>query len=273
MSLSVTIAARNEEANIARCLDAVKWADEIVVVDDMSTDRTAEICRQHGVMLLQNDSRGGFHANKNLAIERASGDWILTLDADEVVSPELADEIRRAVQSGGFPAYCVNRMNFFLGRWIRGCGWYPDRIIRLFRKGATRWPLQIIADDTPRPPAQGGVGFLEQPLLHYSYVSFDQYLEKFGRYTTLLCRQYESKGRRLRPRAFPYYFVIRPALIFMRKYFWLMGFRDGFRGLFISLSAASAEFVAYAKLWELQYGAAGNPDEACGRTSAGKDAR
>lgn len=252
MTLSVTIAAKNEEKNIGRCLDAVRWADEAVVVDDLSTDRTADICRRHGAVLIQHDSAGYFHANKNLAIERARGEWILSLDADEVVSPELAGEIRETVKTGRAAAYYISRRNYFLGRWVRGCGWYPDRSIRLFRKGATSWPVRIIVNDTPPPPEAGEVGSLAGPLLHYSYESIDQYLEKFGRYTTVLCRQYHASGRHLKPHTLAYIFAIRPVLIFLRKYFWLMGFRDGFRGLFISLSAAAADFVAHAKLWEMQ---------------------
>lgn len=252
MKLSVTIAVRNEENNMRRFLDAVKWADEIVVVDDMSSDKTAEICKEYDVVFSRNDSHGSFHGNKNLAIEQATGDWILSLDADEVVSPELADEIRQAINSDDIVAYYLNRKNYFLGKWIQGCGWYPDRIIRLFRKGVTQWPLQLIANDTPKAPETGRVGYLKNPFLHYSYVSFDQYLEKFGRYTSALCRQYSAQGKRLKWYSFPAVFVFRPTLIFLRKYFFLKGFRDGFRGLFISFSAAAAEFVAYAKLWELQ---------------------
>lgn len=250
MRLSVTIAAKNEENNLRRCLDSVKWADEIVVVDDMSSDRTAEICREYDVVFLANDSQGDFHKNKNLAIEKATGEWILSLDADEVISPELADEIRQAVESDAMIAYYLNRRNFFLGKWIKGCGWYPDYIIRLFRKGVTKWPLEI--HDTPKVQQEARPGYLKNPFLHYSYVSLDQYLEKFSRYTSALCREYYAQGKRLKRYSFPAVFVVRPAFIFLRKYFLLKGFKDGFRGLFISFSAASTEFVAHAKLWELQ---------------------
>ena len=250
MRLSVTIAAKNEENNLRRCLNAVKWADEIVVVDDMSSDKTAEICNEYNTVFSRNDSHGDFHKNKNLAIEKATGEWILSLDADEVITPELADEIREVIKSETMIAYYLNRRNFFLGKWIRGCGWYPDHIIRLFRKGVTRWPWQI--HDIPKVKEKNRVGYLKNPLLHYSYVSLDQYLEKFSRYTSRVGLEYYAQGKRLKWYSFPAVFVIRPALIFLRKYFFLKGFRDGFRGLFISFSAASTEFVAYAKLWELQ---------------------
>jgi len=250
MKLSVTFAARNEESTLRRCQDAVRWADEIVVVDDMSSDKTAEICNEYNTVFLRNASRGSINRNKNLAIDKATGEWILSLDADEVVSPELADEIRQAIKSDRMIAYHLSRKNFFLGKWIRGCGWYPDQIIRLFRKGVTRWPWQI--HDVPIVQEKNRIGYLENPLLHYSYVSLDQYLEKFSHYTSRICLEYHAQGKRLKWYSFPVVFVIRPAFILLRKYFLMQGFRDGFRGLFISFSAAATEFVAYAKLWELQ---------------------
>ena len=141
--LSVTLATLNEAEHLDACLRAVSWADEIVVVDDGSTDGTVEVARQHTDRVIVRPSHGNFHANKNLAIQTATGNWILSLDADEIVPPELGAEIRAAIEVTRHAAFRLGRRNYFLGRWIRHGGWYPDRIIRLFRRGITEWPLEI----------------------------------------------------------------------------------------------------------------------------------
>lgn len=251
--LSVVIAAKNEEKNIRECLESVKWADEIVIVDDVSTDRTVEICRGYTQKIFIQDSGGDFHKNKNLAIEKAGGDWILSLDADEVITPELAYEIKEAIKNEKLLGYYINRKNLFLGKWIRGCGWYPDYIIRLFRKGTAKWPL--LAEDfhgTPQITDKKRVGYLKNPFLHYSYNTLNQYFEKFNLYTSCLAKQEYIHGLRLSKNNFFACFIIKPIFLFLRKYFLWKGFRDGFRGLFISLSSALVIFVSYAKLWEKQ---------------------
>ena len=250
MKLSVVVITKNEEENIRDCLESVKWADEIVVVDDMSTDRTVEICRKYTKKIFPNNSGGSFHKNKNLGIEKATGDWILSLDADEIISPELAREIKKAISNPEKIGYCLRRKNYFLGRWIRGCGWWPDRIIRLFKKGVTRWPLDI--HNTPRIEEKNKVGYLRNFLIHYTYQNFDQYFEKFNRYTSRLAHEEYEKGIRIGKRNFFIYFMLKPLFWFLRKYLLWKGFRDGFRGLFISLSSALVIFTTYAKLWEKQ---------------------
>lgn len=252
--LSVVIAARNEEKNIRACLEAVKWAGEIVVVDDLSTDRTVEICREYGAKILVNDARGSFHKNKNLGLESASGEWLLSLDADEVVSPGLRDELTARLSSdlSGLDGFYLLRDNYFLGKRITGCGWSSDYILRLFRKGAAEWPLEI--HDVPRISDATRTARLENPLIHHSYYSLDQYFEKFNRYTTRLAVEEGEKGVRVGGADFLLFFLLKPVFWFTRKYFFQKGFMDGFRGLFIALSSALVIFVTYAKLWEKQRG-------------------
>ncbi len=248
--LSVVIITKNEEENIGDCLESVKWVDEIIVVDDMSRDRTVETCKGYTEKVFLNDSQGSFHKNKNLGIEKATGDWILSLDADERLSPESAKEIKAAINNPEKIGYYLPRKNYFLGKWIRGCGWWPDRIIRLFKKGVTKWPLNI--HDTPKIEERNKVGYLRKPLIHYTYRSLNQYFEKFNRYTLRLAQEEYEKGIRINKRNFFIYFGVKPSFWFLRKYLLWKGFRDGFRGFFISLSSALTIFTTYAKLWEKQ---------------------
>jgi glycosyltransferase involved in cell wall biosynthesis len=247
--VSVTLATLNEAAHLDACLRAVAWADEIVVVDDGSTDGTVELTRRYTDRVAVRPSHGNFHANKNLAIEMATGDWILSLDADEVVPPDLAAEIRAVIKATPHAAYRVGRRNYFLGRWIRHGGWYPDRIIRLFRKGVTQWPLEVHWVPQVSPPAT--VGELRAELAHYSYRSLEQYFEKFNRYTTKLAREARGHGRTPGLRSVVTELLLRPPAWFAYKYVALGGFRDGIPGLFIALSSALTIMVAYFKLWEM----------------------
>lgn len=250
--LSVVIAAKNEEKKIRACLESVKWADEIVVVDDLSGDRTVEICREYGAVIISNDAGGSFHVNKNLGLEKAAGPWILSLDADETVSPGLRGEIeaRLASDPAGIDGFSVPRDNYFLGKRIAGCGWSPDHILRLFRKGAAKWPLDI--HDVPGLADRSRAARLESPLIHKSYDSLAQYFEKFNRYTTKLAREEREKGVRVGPWTFLSCFLLKPLFWSLRKYLLQKGFMDGFRGFFISFSSGLVIFVTYAKLWEIQ---------------------
>lgn len=248
--LSVVVATKNEQECIASCLESIKWADEIIIVDDMSTDRTAQICREYTKKIFFNDSRGSFHENKNLAIDKATGDWILALDADEIVGPELAKEIKEVMVSPEKIGYYIPRKNYFLDRWIRGCGWWPCLIIRLFKKGATRWPLDT--HSWPEIEGKEKVGCLRNPLIHYSYRDLNQYFNKFNFYTSRLARDKYEEGIRVNRENFLVHFLIKPLFWFFRKYILWTGFRDGFRGFFISFSSALVIFVTYAKLWERQ---------------------
>ena len=249
-TISAVIATKNEEQNIRACLESLKWADEIVVVDDASNDRTVEICREYTSDILINNSRGSFHVNKNLGIDRSNGDWVLSMDSDERVTAELAFEIKDVINRTEKVGFYIGRKNYFLGKWIKGCGWYPDYIIRLFRKGITRWPLEI--HDVPNIEEKDKVGYLCNPMTHISYRNLEQYLDKFGRYTTRLAHEEYEKGIRARRSNFVNLFLIKPSYWLFRKYLLQQGYNDGFRGFFISVGSALTILITYAKLWEMQ---------------------
>lgn len=250
--LSVTLATLNEAANLETCLRAVRWADEIVVVDDGSTDGTPELARHYTDEVIVRPSHGNFHANKNLAIQRARGDWILSLDADEIVPSDLGAEIRAVIQGTPHAAFQVGRRNHFLGRWIRHAGWYPDRIIRLFRKGITQWPLEV--HDVPQVAPPATVGQLRGELVHLSYRTLDQYFEKFNRYTTKLAQEAHHRGEVPTLGRAATELLIRPPAWFLYKYLVRGGFRDGVPGLFIAGSSALTIMVTFFRLWELHHG-------------------
>jgi glycosyltransferase involved in cell wall biosynthesis len=248
--ISVVLATLNEACNLEACLTSVRWADEIIVVDDGSTDGTPEIATRFTDKVVVKPSGGKFHANQNQAIQMATHEWILSLDADEVVPADLGAEIRQVIKDTPCAAFRVGRRNHFLGRWIRHGGWYPDRVIRLFRKGATQWPMELHSE--PPVPSPGTVGDLNIELLHYSYRSFDQYFEKFNRFTNMLAREAYERGDATGLRDAVVNLVVRPAAWFLYKYIRRGGFLDGLRGFFIALSSALVIQVTYCKLWELR---------------------
>jgi len=249
--LSLTIATKNESENIEKCISSVPFVDEIIVVDDCSTDDTVQKAIDLGARVITRESKGSFHENKNLAIQEAKGDWILSLDADEFVTEELALSMSTALSNPDFDGYLVDRHNFFLGRWIRGCGWYPDYILRLFRKGTAWWPLEI--HDTPKlQKGNAYAGMLEGPLIHFSYKDLDQYFDKFNRYTSRLAVEYAQKQVSMRGLHVPLNLLLRPSYWFLQKYLLKAGFRDGLPGFFISFSSALTIFVSHLKLWHAQ---------------------
>lgn len=242
--LSVVIIAFNEEANIRRCLESVKWADEIVLVDSASTDQTLEIAGEYGVIVHRPDWRG-FGPAKREGVAKANGDWILSIDADEEVTPELAKEIRAAVEAeAGLSGFAMPRRTQFLGRWIYHCGWYPDPVLRLFRKADGNF------DEAPvheRVVLKGSVGRLKYDLLHYSYPTLDSYFTKFNRYTTLAAEAAFERGRR----AGAWDITVRPLACFLKHYFLKRGFLDGLEGLIISVLSSCHVLTKYAKLRDL----------------------
>jgi len=241
--LSVVVVSYNEEANLGKCLSSVSWADEIVVVDSFSQDRTVEIARRFTDRVFQHPWLG-YGKQKNLALDRATFPWVLSLDADEVVSPELAQEIRSVlggeIQVSGF---ALPRMTWYLGRFLRHC-WYPDYKVRLFRKDRARWKEQDVHETVL---LDGPCGRLRHPLFHYSFRSVHAHLEALQRYTSLSARQDRLQGRR-----FPMHRLLgSPWVMFLKLYVLKRGFLDGVPGLIASVLSAFHEFVKYAKLYEL----------------------
>lgn len=247
--VSILILARNEERHIERCLERHAWADELVVVDTGSTDRTVELARKHTSSVYQSDMGRGFAFVRNLGTEKAKHDWIFKLDVDEEVSVPLREELKEIpAQEEGIDAYSAVDRIFFNGRWIKGCGWYPRHQIRLFNRTKGRW-AGIVHES---PVVQGRVKALKNHVNHYSYRDIAHYFQKFNLYTTLDARQLHEQGLRLTAIRLPEYLVIRPLVFFLKAYVFQRGFADGFYGLVVSFLSAVYVFVKYAKLWETQ---------------------
>lgn len=245
MSLSVTIICVNEAARIAACLESVRFADEIVVCDSGSTDGTLDICRRFTDKVFTDPWRG-FSGHKNLALERATAEWILSLDADERVPPALAEEIRRTMADPGAKAgYMLARRNYFSGIWIRHGGWYPDRTVRLFRRGRGRFLPRAVHEAVS---LDGETGELTEPLEHYTYDSLSAYLTRMDRYSTLAAEEMRAVGRRARIRDLAF----RPPATFLRMFLLQRGFRDGLPGFILAGLYAAQTLAKYAKLWEQQ---------------------
>jgi glycosyltransferase involved in cell wall biosynthesis len=264
VKLTVTVITFNEASNIAGALESVAWADELIVVDSGSTDDTVAIARRHGARV-ENRAWTGYGAQKNHAAAGASHDWILSLDADERVSPALASEIRALMERGpSAQGYRFPRVAHYLGRWIRSTDWYPDVNVRLYDRRAARWNDRKVHEGLD---LEGRVERLEGELLHYPYRSISDHLVKMDRYTTLAAEQWAAEGRR----ASALQALVHPRLAFFRNYVLKGGFRDGAAGLLVSLLNSHYVFLKYAKLLEIQQrrslaaGAAPDPD----RTDAG----
>lgn len=247
MGLSVAIVALNEEANIARTLESVRWVDEIVLVDSGSSDRTREIAQHYGAKVVVEPWRGHV-AQKNYALELCTQTWVLALDADEEVSPGLADEIRRALSDpDALNGYSMPRKNLFMGRWMRFGGFYPDPKLRLFRRGEG---YSTGHDPHDRYELKTGraAGRFKNPLVHYAYPTLSYYLEHMNSYSSLGARAALAKGHG----DFSVTSILaRPVLTFAYNYFIRLGFLDGREGLLLHLYHSAYVSWKYAKAWEL----------------------
>jgi glycosyltransferase involved in cell wall biosynthesis len=245
VKLTVTVITRDESAHIGAALESVSWADEIVVVDSRSTDDTVAIARRYATRVEERDWPG-YSAQKNYAAQIASNDWILSLDADERVTPALADEIRRTLS--GEPAaqgYRVPRVTWYLGRWIRSTDWYPDYQLRLYDRRAGRWNGRRVHESVT---LDGTPGLLRHELQHYAYRDVSDHLATIDRYTTLAAEQWLAEGRRTNAIEM----LVHPRLAFLRNYLLRGGIRDGAAGLLVSKMNSYYVFLKFAKLWELQ---------------------
>lgn len=247
-TLSVAIITKNEAANLLRTLKSVSWANEIVVVDSCSTDRTVDIASAFGAKVVHEEWHG-FGKQKNLAIEQCAGEWILSLDADEEVSETLALEITQLLE--GVPeidAYFLRRRNFFLGRWIRHGGYYPDPKLRLFRKG-TVWFEERAVHETMQFP--NATRTLHGDLIHHAYPTLESYIEHMNRYSTLGAEQAIAKGKISRVLlAFLFNVLVNPAATFFYNYLLRLGFLDGREGLLLHLYHSAYVSWKYAKAWQ-----------------------
>lgn len=240
--VSVTVITWNEEERLRRCLESVAWADEIVVVDAGSEDKTVEIARGFTDHVLVRPW-DGFAPQKNFAVERASGEWVLSLDADEEVSPELAVEIRRVIAAPSAEGYAMPRRNIFWGRWVRHGLLYPDWQVRLFRRGRGRFVERQVHESVE---VDGRVDRLAGALVHRSYRDVADFVARTNRYTTLAADEWVRRGRPVRGTDL----IVRPAGRFLSMYVAHAGFLDGWRGFLLAVLYAYYVFVRSAKVWE-----------------------
>jgi glycosyltransferase involved in cell wall biosynthesis len=242
--VSVFIIALNQEANIGPCLESAGFADEIVVVDTGSRDRTVELARAYTDRVLESPWLG-FAGTKNFALEQTRMEWVFSLDTDERVPPGLREEVRAVVQADG-PAsgYRAPRKNYFCGRWIKHLGWYPDYTLRLFRRGQGRFRDREVHEEVE---VAGPVSNLKTPLDHYSYNSVSEYVIRMDRYARLAAREMAKNGRR----PYPGELLWRPFFTFVNLYFIKRGVLEGSTGLTLSALGSMYNFLKYQYLREL----------------------
>jgi glycosyltransferase involved in cell wall biosynthesis len=248
MTLSVCIITFNEEANLGRTLKSVQdIADEIIVVDSGSTDSTVSIAQSHGAKVFA-EAWKGFAAQKNSCLAKATCDWILSLDADEEASPELAATIKALLKSGPTPqfaGYTMNRRNLYFGKWIKRAGYYPDPKLRLIKRGAAEFELRAVHEDMKMP---GPLGHIAGDMIHHAYPTLESFIEHANRYSSLGAEMVTAE----RKVGFSLInIVLRPMVRFFWAYFFRLGFLDGREGLLVLMNHAAYVSWKYAKAWEI----------------------
>lgn len=242
--ISVTVITHNEEENIKDCLESVKWADEIIVVDSGSTDRTIKICGEYTDKVFFN-AWPGMKEQKQCAVEKASNLWIFSIDADERVTEALEEFILRELKNPMFNGYRFPRRNYFLGEWLKFGGWYPDHVLRFFRKDRGRFgganPHDKVVVES------GRIKTVDIPLIHHTYKSISQYLAKQNMYSSISAKELFYSGKRFPPYVIPFKALFK----FIETYFIKKGFIDGFRGLIVAVGATYSMFWKHIQLWEL----------------------
>lgn len=242
--VAVIVITRNEERNIVDCLESVAWAGERVVVDSGSTDRTVDLATPLADSVYVTEWLG-FAEAKNYALERVSSEWVLWLDADERVTSMLAEEIKNIVMNqSDLAGYEVARRAYFLGRWIKHCGWYPGYVVRLFKRSGAKFILTRVHERLSFP---GAAGRLQGDLIHLTDENLFHYFEKLNRYTTLGAADMADSGRS----ASVIDLIVKPPFMFFKMYILRRGFLDGIHGLLLSMLSAAYVFVKYAKVREL----------------------
>ncbi|MDD4135679.1 MAG: glycosyltransferase family 2 protein [Candidatus Shapirobacteria bacterium] len=253
-TISVAIATYNEENNIAKCLEAVSnWVDEIVIADGNSQDETIKIASKFkNVKIIKTTNKPIFHINKNIAIDACTSDWILQLDADEIVTSQLQKEINSYlekniddVKQNGF---WIPRKNYFLGAFLKKGGQYPDPTIRFYKKGKGRLPC---VDVHEQAKIEGEVGWLKNDLEHYADTSFSKYLLRHNRYTTLLAKELQERKTKINFINFINFYFCKPNWWFLKTFFRHRGYIDGFPGFVFSFYSALRFPISYTKYWEL----------------------
>jgi glycosyltransferase involved in cell wall biosynthesis len=245
-TISAIVVCFNEEQNIGACLESLRWCDEIVVVDSFSTDGTVEICRQYTDRLIQRPW-AGYRDQKAFAHSQATKEWVILVDSDERVTPQLRAEIEQALarDGAGYAGYAVPRLVYFFKRWWRRGGWYPDYDVRLFRRDRATWGG---ADPHEKIIVAGKVRRLTHPLEHFSYRNIEDHMQRINRFTTISGGELRKENQRFRLSDA----LLRPAFRFFRFYILKRGFLEGFAGFYVAVTAAVYVFLKYAKLWEIE---------------------
>jgi glycosyltransferase involved in cell wall biosynthesis len=242
--VSVYVLTYNNRRTIEQCLKSLNWAEELVIVDSFSTDGTYEICLQYTKSVYQRKWPG--HRDQyQYAADLTTHEWIMFVDADEEVPPELAEEIRRALDGDGdgFDGFLVYRRTFYLGRWVQYGGWYPDCEIRLYRRNKGRWEGGLHA----KVAVDGKVGSLKNEYLHYTYRDISDQIQTIDKYSRIAAEDLAKSGEKF----CLFKLLFHPPFRFIKEYFFKSGFRDGLPGLIIIVSTMFYVFMKYAKLWEL----------------------
>lgn len=252
-SLSVVYAVYNEERLLAQSLESIKdLADEIIVVDGESSDKTVEIAKKYGAKVISTTNKPIFHINKQMAMDAAKCDWVLQMDADEVVDAEMQRHIIKILQATSFDGldtgYWLKRRNWFLGRFLTKGGQYPDPVIRFYRTGKAHLPMKSVHEQME---VDGSVGWLEGHLLHYNSPTFADYLRKANTYTSLTAREWSEKKMPLSFSSFVSNVLWKPQYTFFMLYFRHKGFQDGFAGFIFALFSGLHFPIAYMKYWEM----------------------
>ena len=245
-TLSVILITRNEEANLEACLASLEGiAQQIVVVDTNSADRTLEIAQNHGALISQPSDWPGFGPQKNRALALATGDWVLSLDADERLTPALKSEILTAIHHNAHvECFAIPRLSWYCGKFIRHSGWSPDYVDRLFKRGTAQFSDDLVHE---RLIPNGQVAKLKNPMLHYSFMNYSQVLQKLDRYSTASAEQAFAKGKT----SSPLKAVLHGAWAFFRTYILRAGFLDGPQGFALAISNGQGTYYRYLKLWQL----------------------
>ena len=242
--LSVIIITKNEEQHIQRCLESVSWADEIIVLDSGSQDNTLTLARAYTDKIFSTDWPG-FGLQKQRALDKACHEWILSIDADEYVTLELRQQLQQAMQESEFDGFFMPRLSSYCGREMKHGGWWPDHVLRLFKREKGRFSAELVHE---RVEIDGTVGYLTSPLLHEAFVSPEEVLYKINSYSTLGARKLHASGKK----GSVGQALCKGLWTFIRTYFFQAAFLDGQHGLLLAISNAEGAYYKYVKLWALQ---------------------
>jgi glycosyltransferase involved in cell wall biosynthesis len=240
--IAAVIIVKNEEDHIQSCIESVNWVDEVVVVDTGSTDRTVDAAKRFTFNVYEIEF-DGYGDAKNYGMSRATSEWILSLDADERISPQLRDEIEQVLEKPGRDGYYIPRKPFFLGKAIVHGGWYPGYVLRLFRKSKGVFSSRRVHEEVE---LTGSTSRLRNPILHHTDPSLNHYLAKMNTYTSLATDVLLEEGSFFRL----FRLLCNPPFMFLKMYFFKLGFLDGMHGFLLAVLSAFHVFVKYAKLWE-----------------------